>query len=42
MREITLLIGGKNLPARNGATFVRTNPVGNAAVTRAAGTRLPI
>jgi acyl-CoA reductase-like NAD-dependent aldehyde dehydrogenase len=40
MREINLLIGGKAVAASNAATFVRTNPIGGAGVTRAAAATL--
>ncbi|MDB5766692.1 MAG: Aldehyde Dehydrogenase, partial [Collimonas fungivorans] len=35
MNEISMLIGGKELPAADGRTFERRNPVSGAIATRA-------
>lgn len=40
MEEITLLIGGRGVPATNLATFTRCNPISNQIVTRAAAASL--
>lgn len=37
---VTLLIGGENRPATNGATFERRNPVNDAVASRAAAATL--
>ncbi|GLU33623.1 aldehyde dehydrogenase [Trinickia caryophylli] len=40
MSEVTMLIGGKDRPASNGATFERLNPVTGARASRAAAATL--
>ena len=40
MNDVQLLIGGQNVPASNGATFVRRNPVSGEIVGDSRGRRL--
>jgi vanillin dehydrogenase len=40
MNDVSLLIGGKDLPASNGATFERSNPVTSEVASRAAAATL--